>query len=79
MLFKLIRKTFALLFILFFTSCLNLTVENLESPDLERVLSGPEQIIDYSGNAFRILFNTLQEYDSPALAMSAMADQNTCS
>lgn len=75
-----ITKYISIIFILFFLSnCQNLSVENLESPDWEKVFSSPAQITSYAGDAFRILHNAMQEFDSPALSMGSMADQLTLS
>jgi len=75
-----VAKFFSIIFILFFSgSCHNLSVENLENPDLEKVFSNPTQVADYAGSAFRELHNAMQEYSSPALAMGSMADQLTMS
>ncbi|NQU52407.1 MAG: hypothetical protein HQ522_07695 [Bacteroidetes bacterium] len=70
---------FAIVISFFANSCTDLTVENLNEPDLLKVFNTPEDLRNYAGSAFRTLHNAMQEYDSPALAMNTMADQTTCS
>ncbi|NQU88554.1 MAG: hypothetical protein HQ541_22635, partial [Mariniphaga sp.] len=58
--------------------CTELTVENLNEPDLSKVFANTNEMKSYAGSAFRVLHNSMQDYDSPASAMGVGADQFTC-
>lgn len=78
MFFRLVKRI-GILLVFFVFSCRDLTVENQESQDFDKVFSDPALVVDYTSATFRILHNAMQEYSSPALAMGSMADQLTCS
>ena len=61
----------------FANGCTDLSVENLNEPDLEKVFSTTEDLHNYAGSAFRTFHNAMQEYNGPESAMGVMADQNT--
>ncbi len=60
-------------------SCADLVVENMNEPDSAKALANPDDLTSLAGGAYRTLSNAIQEYDGPALAMSNLADQGTCS
>jgi len=78
---KVYKLAFALIIALGFLtySCADLVVENLNEPDSSKALANPEDLASLAGGAFRTLHNAMQEYDGPALSMSTMADQGSCS
>jgi starch-binding outer membrane protein, SusD/RagB family len=78
---KLYKIAFAFILALGFITfgCADLDVENLNEPDAAKALANPEDLASLAGGAFRTLHNAMQEYDGPALAMTVMADQGTCS
>jgi starch-binding outer membrane protein, SusD/RagB family len=75
------KLVFALVIVVSFlaNSCTDLTVENLNEPDLTKVFSTTENLHNYAGSAFRTLHNTMQDFNSPAISMGTMADQLTLS
>ena len=79
------RRLFKITSIVFITlgmltySCADLEVENLVEPDSSKALANPSDLMNLAGGAFRTFHNAMQEYDGPALAMTGMADQGTCS
>ena len=78
---KVYKLAFALIIALGFLtySCADLVVENLNEPDSSKALANPEDLASLAGGAFRTLHNAVQEYAGPALSMSTMADQGSCS
>ena len=68
-----------LILIFLLPGCYNIEVENLNEPTLSHFTREPEMLETLAGTLFRDIHNAMQEYNSPALAMSTMADQNTCS
>ena len=77
-LFKITSIVFIALGLLTY-SCADLKVENLVEPDSSKALANPSDLMNLAGGAFRTFHNAMQEYDGPALAMTGMADQGTCS
>ncbi|NQU88556.1 MAG: hypothetical protein HQ541_22645, partial [Mariniphaga sp.] len=75
---KILVFTFIVSAGLILNSCTELTVENLNEPDLSKVFANTDEMKSYAGSAFRVLHNAMQEYDGPASSMNVMADQGTC-
>ena len=59
--------------------CAELEVENQMSPDTERVLSTPEDLLGLAGGAMRTWFMRITATSSPGLAMATAADHLSCS
>ena len=78
---KINKLAFALIIALGFItfSCADLVVENMNEPDSAKALANPDDLTSLAGGAYRTASNAMQEYDGPALSMSGMADQGSCS
>ncbi|NQU87068.1 MAG: hypothetical protein HQ541_15030, partial [Mariniphaga sp.] len=83
---KVYKLAFALtlVFGLLTFGCADLVVENLNEPDSTKALANPDDLASLAGGAFRTFHVSLQggdgshQGDGPAIAMSTMADQNSC-
>ncbi len=64
---------------LFSYSCVDMNVENYNSPDMGDVLATPSDLIKVAGGAYRVWFLAINAYSGPAMAMNTMADQSSCS
>ena len=60
-------------------SCADLDVENLNSPDTERVIETPDDLVDVAGGAYRSIINAAHAYEGPGMPMYTMADNCTSS
>ena len=59
--------------------CVDMDIKNQNKPTTEDILGTSASVIEMAGNSYRFWNNALQDLTGPGLAMSAMADETTCS